>query len=273
MRRRELVAALVGVAFATVIAGGIAWGAVGDGGVIQGCYDSGGNLKVVAALPCPKGYTQLAWNREGPQGPQGIPGTNGTNGVNGQDGADGDDGVSVTSETEPAGANCAAGGSEFTAANGVTYACNGAQGERGAQGEAGPPGPGADVLLAYVNADGSLKPGGDALSSVRWSTGGYELTFGRDTTNCAAIVSAELGPGSSTSAPDSRGRDGKARRSLGFARVRSLGPETLQAAGLSERARTGAAGRVSVTRRPCTAESFARRRALVDRQGARARRT
>ncbi|HXY17678.1 MAG TPA: hypothetical protein VEH79_05890 [Gaiellaceae bacterium] len=38
----------------------------GANGVIQGCYDSGGNLKVVASLPCPKRYTPLAWNQLGP---------------------------------------------------------------------------------------------------------------------------------------------------------------------------------------------------------------
>ena len=75
-----------------MLAGGVAWAAIPEGGVIQGCYDSGGNLKLVAALPCPKGYTPLAWNQQGLQGPhvpQGIPGTNGTNGANGQDGQDG----------------------------------------------------------------------------------------------------------------------------------------------------------------------------------------
>jgi hypothetical protein len=56
------------------------WATVGSGGVIQGCYDSGGNLKVVSALPCPKGYTPLQWNQQGP------PGTNGTNGTDGVSG-------------------------------------------------------------------------------------------------------------------------------------------------------------------------------------------
>jgi hypothetical protein len=39
--------------------------------------------------------------------------------------------VSVTSADEPAGDNCAHGGSKFTAANGVTYACNGFPGTGG----------------------------------------------------------------------------------------------------------------------------------------------
>jgi hypothetical protein len=61
----------MGGAVAIMLAGGVAWAAIGDGGVIQGCYDSGGNVKVVAALPCPRGYTPFQWNQ---QGPPGIPG-------------------------------------------------------------------------------------------------------------------------------------------------------------------------------------------------------
>jgi hypothetical protein len=122
--------------------GGIAWGAIGDSGVIQGCYAAGGNLKIVAALPCPKGFTPLQWNQQGIQGPpgrDGVNGINGTNGADGQDGQDGVDGVSVTSEREPAGAQCTGGGSKFTAANGVTYACNSASGQDGAPGRRGSP--------------------------------------------------------------------------------------------------------------------------------------
>jgi hypothetical protein len=75
MRRRDALAAAVGVTAATALAGGIAWAAIpGDGGVIQGCYDSGGNVKVVAALPCPKGYTPLAWSQQGPKGDKGEQG-------------------------------------------------------------------------------------------------------------------------------------------------------------------------------------------------------
>lgn len=153
MRTRELIAGLVGATVGTVLAGGIAWGAIGDGGVIQGCYDAGGNLKVVAALPCPKGFTPLQWNQQGIQGPpgrDGVNGINGTNGADGQDGRDGIDGVSVTSEREPAGAQCTDGGSKLTAANGVTYACNGASGQDGSPGTPGLPGdPGEDGVSGY----------------------------------------------------------------------------------------------------------------------------
>jgi hypothetical protein len=108
MRRRHVfIAAAVGLA-ASVL-GGFGWAAIpGDGGLVQGCYDSGGNVKVVGALPCPKGYTPLAWNQAGSPGPQGIqgpkgdqgdrgerglPGADGQNGADGQDGAPGAPGV------------------------------------------------------------------------------------------------------------------------------------------------------------------------------------
>jgi hypothetical protein len=93
---------------------------------------------------------------DGLNGEDGENGLNGTNGEDGENGENGQNGQSVTSAVEPPGANCAAGGSEFTAANGVTYACNGEDGEdgqdgtngtngedgeNGAPGEPGPAGP------------------------------------------------------------------------------------------------------------------------------------
>lgn len=162
MKRQMLLTAVVSALAASAIAGGISLAASpGDGGVIQGCYDSGGNLKVVAAPPCPKSYTALAWNQQGTSGPKGdkgdkgdqgepgiqgppgapgvdgkdgVNGTNGSNGANGTDGADGAAGVSVTSAPEPAGENCTNGGSKFTSASGITYACNGVDGADGAPG-------------------------------------------------------------------------------------------------------------------------------------------
>lgn len=61
----------------------------------------------------------------GPQGPQGNPGSNGSNGEPGAPGA------SVTSKEKATGAlgpHCTEGGSEFTAGNTKTYACNGKEG-------------------------------------------------------------------------------------------------------------------------------------------------
>ncbi len=66
-----------------------------------------------------------AGGAQGPQGAAGKAGTNGTNGANGMDG------VSVTSAVEPKGTNCKEGGSKFTAASGVTFACNGEKGKEG----------------------------------------------------------------------------------------------------------------------------------------------
>jgi hypothetical protein len=49
-------------AITTALIGGIAWAAIPNAaGVVQGCYDSGGNVKVVNALPCPKGSTPFTF--------------------------------------------------------------------------------------------------------------------------------------------------------------------------------------------------------------------
>jgi hypothetical protein len=66
----------------------------------------------------------------GPAGPAGPQGPAGTSGKDGAPGATGKDGVSVTNAALPKGnAKCKEGGSEFTAANGATTACNGKEGE------------------------------------------------------------------------------------------------------------------------------------------------
>jgi hypothetical protein len=71
----------------TALVGGIGLAAIpGPGGVIQGCYDSGGNVKVVEALPCPRNYTPFQWNQQGEPGAQGEPGQPGPPGASGADG-------------------------------------------------------------------------------------------------------------------------------------------------------------------------------------------
>ena len=75
--RRLVPLALLGT---LLVAGGVAYATIGDGGVINGCYDSGGNLKIVSAPPCPKGYTALSWNQQGPSGPAGAKGEKGERG-------------------------------------------------------------------------------------------------------------------------------------------------------------------------------------------------
>jgi hypothetical protein len=146
--RRGTVVAVLTVA-ALALAGGVAYATIpGPGNVYSACMLKGlGTIRLIdKSLPstnlmshCTDKETEISWNQAGqpgPPGPQGAkgepgaPGTNGTNGTNGTDGADGQNGVSVTTASEPAGANCPSGGSRFTAANGVTYACNGAPGGR-----------------------------------------------------------------------------------------------------------------------------------------------
>ena len=69
-------------AIATALVGGIASAAIpSPSGVIQGCYDSGGNVKVVEALPCPRNYTPLQWNQQGLQGAKGDKGDRGLDGA------------------------------------------------------------------------------------------------------------------------------------------------------------------------------------------------
>jgi hypothetical protein len=92
------------------------------------------NPKVLRAL---KGQSGVA----GPKGSQGVAGTPGTQGPEGKGGA-GANGVGVTSrEFEGAAGDCMEGGSEFTAANGTTFACNGKEGREGREPKKGPEGP------------------------------------------------------------------------------------------------------------------------------------
>jgi microcystin-dependent protein len=172
-----LIAAAVGGAIAIVLAGGVAWAAIGDGGVIQGCYDSGGNLKVVAALPCPKGYTPLPWNQ---QGPPGIPGATGGTGPAGVKGDKGDPCL----PSDPA--------------------CVGPKGDKGDKGDQGPPGNGGGSapVGTVVSYAGSAAPQGWLVadgSAVSRST--YSELFAAIGTTYGA------GNGSTTfTLPDLRGR-------------------------------------------------------------------
>lgn len=70
---------------------------------------------------------------QGPAGAAGAKGETGTAGKNGENGVAGKDGTSVTSVEKASGVlgPCKEGGSEFTAASGKTYACNGAKGKEG----------------------------------------------------------------------------------------------------------------------------------------------
>jgi hypothetical protein len=117
------------VAAAAVLAGGAAYGAVSSipdsAGVIHGCYDSGGNVKVIdtsVTTTCPKGYTSLNWNQQGPAGT----------------------GATVTPLTPGSNSNCPNGGAEIQAGTSTpAYACNGGNGTNGTQ---GPPGATAAIV-------------------------------------------------------------------------------------------------------------------------------
>lgn len=176
MRRRDLIVAALGAVVATVLAGSVAWAAIpGPGGVIQGCYDSGGNIKVVEALPCPRTYTPFQWNQQGIQGPKGDKGDIGPQGQPGPQGETG--GTGDQGDRGPAGADGAPGtpGADgedgLPGANGTDGingtdgapclpsdpACVGPQGDQGPPGPPGPPGPSGPM--------GSAAPSGYSIQA------------------------------------------------------------------------------------------------------------
>jgi hypothetical protein len=214
--RRELLAAAVGALTATALAGGIAWASIpGDGNLIHGCYSPNGalatngtQLNIVdnASASCSKGQKEIAWNQQGPKGDkgdQGIQGIQGIQGPPGQDGIDGTNGVSVISAVEPAGSNCPDGGSKFTAANGLSYACDGApgppgskgdKGDPGAQGPPGPAGSGGAAAWAVVAADGTLIAGSPGLFIDKTPlVGVYDVHVPFDPHSCATMVTVNTG--------------------------------------------------------------------------------
>ena len=87
MRARAPLSMLAAIASLILVSGVVLAGSVpGPDGVIHGCYDKQGDVKVVASLPCPKGYTVLDWNLTGPQGPAGATGATGPSGPAGVSG-------------------------------------------------------------------------------------------------------------------------------------------------------------------------------------------
>lgn len=121
------------------------------GGAYAATDGLGGKAKISAkAKKGPRGPKGPA-GPAGPAGAQGSAGQNGKDGLNGLDGEDGEDGddgsdgtngedgTSIANTTEPAGANCTAGGTKLVGTS-TTYACNGAKGADGEDGAAGPEG-------------------------------------------------------------------------------------------------------------------------------------
>jgi hypothetical protein len=75
VRARAPLSMLAAIASLVLVGGVVLAGSIpGPDGVIHGCYDKQGDVKVVASLPCPKGYTVLEWNQTGPSGPAGVSG-------------------------------------------------------------------------------------------------------------------------------------------------------------------------------------------------------
>jgi len=177
--KRRRLSVLAVVSGAAVLAAAYAYGSITTTnnqytGCLAGGQISSVNIGSTPTKTCPKSATQISWSQAGPQG---LPGANGI---------DGADGVSVTSTTEPAGANCADGGSKFTAANGITYACNGAKGD---QGPAGDPGPG---ISSMDDLNGTTCAVGSTAGAVIVTTGDDgTITLKCDTTvNCGARPAA-----------------------------------------------------------------------------------
>jgi len=119
--RRTVFAFVLGAALtAAVFVGRAAHATTGE---IDACFrPSNGTLYLLGGgsgrSECQPGDIPISWNSAG---------------LNGQDG------VSVTSQALAPGddASCPAGGSKFTAANGVSYACNGSNGANGQDGQDG----------------------------------------------------------------------------------------------------------------------------------------
>ncbi len=133
--RKLAAVSVIGICLTVLIIAGLPGSC--EAATIYACYKtSSGSVRIVSDPgQCNSSETSISWDSVGPQGPVGPPGPTG---------ATGSAGVSVTSEAVPAGdANCPAGGSKFTSASGVTYACNGMSAA-------------LDVAYAHVLGDGTL---------------------------------------------------------------------------------------------------------------------
>lgn len=116
--------------------------------VYTGCLQNGSitnvAISVVPTKACSKSASQISWNQQGPVG------------------------ESVVSAAEPAGSNCANGGSKFTSVSGVTYACSGAKGDKGEDGLLG--------SLDSVSGLSCTRNNHDGKASVSYDDDGYAHT-------------------------------------------------------------------------------------------------
>ena len=115
----------------------------------------------------------------------------GKDGLNGTDGEDGQDGVSITTAPEPAGPNCANGGSKLTSASGASYVCNGEDGSDGKDGSNGAP---WDIVQHNF---GALAPGVTSVLIEPCPAGDILLggTFDQTGSSTLTLTSAPAGPG------------------------------------------------------------------------------
>ena len=171
--RRSLFAFVLGAALATSVF--LGRNAFATTETIDACFKpSNGTLYLLGESSgrdeCQPGDIPISWNTSGVNGQDGVSvtsdalasgdancanggskftavsgvtyacnGSDGVDGQDGQDGQDGADGVGVTSQTLAPGDDvaCPNGGTKFTAANGVSYACNGSDGVDGQDGQDG----------------------------------------------------------------------------------------------------------------------------------------
>jgi hypothetical protein len=205
MNLKRLLTFAGGALLAVVVAGGVAYATIPDqNNVYRACVLKGvGQVRLIdKSLPstnpmshCTANETEVSWNQAGqpgPPGPQGTKGDPGPAGTNGNNGTDGKDGQSVTTAPEPAGRNCAAGGVQLTAVNGLSYVCNGErgpQGDRGPQGESGAQGPKGDQ--GATGPQGPPGPGGTGLTSLA-DLNGLPCTL--PPTSTPGVVRVTVGP-------------------------------------------------------------------------------
>ncbi len=142
-----VVAAVLVIATLSLGAAALTAGASGATTTYYACLKTkAGTLSKVGTVApnCANGSQVISWGAQGAAGPPGA------------------DGTSVTSASLPTGdPNCANGGSSFTSASGLTYACNGADGPSGPSGSNGTNGTNGTAVLS-----GTGVPSSNAVSDV-----------------------------------------------------------------------------------------------------------
>ena len=178
--RRSVFAFVLGAALAAAVFIGRSAFATTD--TINACFKpSNGTLYLLGdgtgRNACQPGDIPISWN---------------TAGVNGQDG------VSVTSAALAPGddAACPTGGSKFTAANGVSYACNGSDGTNGQDGQNGRDGNDGVNVTSQALAPGddpACPNGGSKFTSANGTTYACNGSNGQDGQNFSGTFQSPNG--------------------------------------------------------------------------------